>query len=127
MANWKSIAKDANRAVKEVDKAIHQLETKTIAALDAAIANGKVTKAEKSRINAFDKQTKQLINARNKIINASIDALDRSPDLVKMQRRFRGIRQSLANREAEMKQEEQLANSIGRALSIVAGILTLLG
>ena len=126
MADWKKIAEDAKKAVKEVDKAISQLEKKTINALDTAIADGEVTEEEKTRIAALGKQTKQLINARTRIVDAGIDALDKSPDLVRIRRRFRDIRQSLADREEELEQEEQVAKSIGKALGIMVRILGLL-
>lgn len=126
MADWQKVAGEARKAAKTIDRAIGQLDREINAAIDAALEDGKITKRERERIDAMTKQSNALVNARTKVLDAAIAALDRSPDLAAMRQRIAGIRRGLANREEELKRTEQVANTVGRALSTVAGILVLL-
>lgn len=126
MADWQKVASEAKKAVKKVDQAIGQLDKEINAAFDAALADGKVTKKERARIDALNKQSNELVNTRTKILDAAIEALDRGTDLARMRRTMIGIRKRLENRQKELKKVEQAANAVGQALSTIAGILTIL-
>ena len=126
MADWQKVASEAKKAVKKVDQAIGQLDKEINAAFDAALADGKVTKKERARIDALNKQSNELVNTRTKILDAAIEALDRGTDLARMRRTMIGIRKRLENRQKELKKVEQAASAVGQALSTIAGILTIL-
>jgi len=126
MANWQKVASEAKKAVKKVDNAIGHLDKEINAAVDAAIADGKVSKKERARIDALTKQSNELVSTRTRILDAAIEALDRGADVARMRQKMIGIRKRLENRQKELKQTEQAANAVGQALSTIAGILTFL-
>ncbi len=126
MADWRKVASEAKKAAKKVDQAIGQLDKEINAAIDAALADGKVSKKERARIDALNKQSNELVNTRTRILEAAIAALDSGADLAAMRQKMTGIRIRLENRQQELKKAEKAATSIGQALSTVAGILTLL-
>lgn len=126
MTDWQKVTSEAKKAVKKVDQALGQLDKEINAAIDAALADGKVTKKERARIQGLNKQSSELVNTRTRILDAAIEALDRGADVARMRQKMIGIRKRLENRQRELKKVERAANAVGQALNTVAGILTVL-